>query len=429
MHRTILVFVGTAASVMLAALPAGAWDLEDIQVHGFVNQSFIQTTENNVFTLESTDGSWDWFEAAVNLTTEPTDNLRIGLQLYARELGEDGNGKVVIDWANGDYRWRDWLGLRAGKNKLPAGLYNEVRDADMARPSILLPQGMYPEILRDFINSYLGAEVYGTIALGSTSDLSYQVYTGVQDLDDAYAIQRFTELGAAAGLRNLPFELDEAGYSISNLEVDHEYVRGFALRWSTPLQGLRIGASGSQSKADFSSTTTYTGWTNNMPVSIALRSDTSYDQDWSTQYSIDYRRGPLYLAGECYHAKTITGTTISGLPFPLPARPATGTRVLAYYGQAAYRFNELFQLSGYYSVFYPDAHDKTGDRFAATGQPDYLAWTKDLSLTARFDLSRHLLLKLEAHSLDGAAITSSLDNPDGVERDWEMYIARITFYF
>ncbi len=43
--------------------------------------------------------------------------LRVGVQFLSRDLGETGNNEVEVDWAYGDYRFRNWLGIRAGKMK------------------------------------------------------------------------------------------------------------------------------------------------------------------------------------------------------------------------------------------------------------------------------------------------------------------------
>jgi hypothetical protein len=93
---------------------------------------------------------------------------------------------VVIDWAFGDYRWKDQLGFRAGKVKLPYGLYNEGRDVDMLRTSIFLPQSIYNERMRDFILAYEGAGAYGSLASG-IGGFDYHVFGGTLNVPDAGA--------------------------------------------------------------------------------------------------------------------------------------------------------------------------------------------------------------------------------------------------
>jgi len=419
--------------IAAAASSVGAFDLGDIEIHGFVSSTGTKTTDNNVFTLNSVDGSLDWFEAGINFNIEPVEGLRIGMQLYSRTLGEQGNSNVVIDWATGDYRLRDWIGFRIGKNKLTYGLYNTTRDADMTRPNILLPQGMYSENLRDLVNAYLGGEIYGSIPLGSNSDLEYQVFYGTQDLDDAFIVQRFMEKGAAAGANFLPFPLQEVTYNTDSIKADMDYIFGGALRWNTPLDGLLFGVTYQQSEATFSSRTVYHGWMEQgpalVPISFATTADTDYDQKNSYALSGEYRRNRLTVAAEYWETSTMTTNVLGGLPFPTPPMAPITQDSLSYYGQVAYRLAKWLELSGYYSVYYPDKHDKDGDRYAMSGLPASQAWSKDLTISARFDITRYWLFKIEGHFVDGTASVEPLDNPQGVTDDYTMVLGRFTFFF
>ena len=62
--------------------------------------------------------------------------------------------------------------------KKPAGLYNETRDVDMLRTSILLPQGVYNDSWRDATLSITGFGLYGTFDLSSAGAVNYQVQVG-----------------------------------------------------------------------------------------------------------------------------------------------------------------------------------------------------------------------------------------------------------
>src|SRR5687768_171548 len=135
--------VGLVSGWLLPA-PAQAqgWGAE-VEVHGFVSQGAVLSTGND-YLVRSQRGSVEFFEAGLNLSTEVADRLRVGIQLFARDLGSLGDYSAKVDWAYLDYRWRRWLGLRAGRIKLPFGLYNEFSDIDSARLPILLPQSVYP---------------------------------------------------------------------------------------------------------------------------------------------------------------------------------------------------------------------------------------------------------------------------------------------
>src|SRR5690606_23782908 len=110
-----------------------------VQIHGFASEgAFISTA--NEYIGESSRGSLELFEAGINVSSEITDKLRAGVQLYARAFGQYRDLPPRLDWAFLDYRHERWLGLRAGVIKMPFGLYNEYADIDASRLPILLPQ-------------------------------------------------------------------------------------------------------------------------------------------------------------------------------------------------------------------------------------------------------------------------------------------------
>jgi len=101
-----------------------------------------------------------------------------------------------------------------------------------------------------------------------------------------------------------------------------------------------------------------------------------------------------------------------------------------YYGAVSYRFCDWFEMGTYYSVFYYDRNDKDGNLFAAAfGQPNFVGWQKDWTVSARFDLSEYITIKLETHFIDGAANMFQFENPQGLERDSVLYAAKCSFNF
>jgi hypothetical protein len=112
----------------LGAAAAAAQSLDDlnIQIHGYATQGFLYTTQNNIFTTSSSNGSPAWTEAVLNVTAQPIPKLRIGVQARYFLLGNFGNA-ITLDWAAADYKANDKFGVRFGKVKTPSGLYNEFR--------------------------------------------------------------------------------------------------------------------------------------------------------------------------------------------------------------------------------------------------------------------------------------------------------------
>ena len=150
-----------ASAVFAPVVPAHAD--ADVEIHGFVSQGYIKTTKENQYPVgNSGEGSYNFNDFGINFARRVAPRLRVGLQLFAQDRGNFGNDKITVDWAYGDYRHKDWLGVRVGKVKIPLGLYNESRDNDALRNPILLPQGLYSDYFRDVTNSILGAGIYGT---------------------------------------------------------------------------------------------------------------------------------------------------------------------------------------------------------------------------------------------------------------------------
>jgi hypothetical protein len=149
-----------------------------VEVHAFVGQGFLLTKDNNYIDGNSSHGTVQLSDVGLNVTKTMGDKLRFGMQLFAQDFGTSGTYVPTVDWAYGDYRFTDWLGIRLGRVKIPFGLYNEVNDIDSARTFILLPQGMYPLSYRQYLFAQTGGEVYGYLRMGRAGALDYHLYGG-----------------------------------------------------------------------------------------------------------------------------------------------------------------------------------------------------------------------------------------------------------
>lgn len=421
----------TAAAVFgLAATPAPAQTVGGLTFHGFVGQGYLNSTDNNWLAVPTEDGSFAFTEAALNFNVEPIPRLRIGAQFFAQDLGATGNSRVILDWAVGDYRFNDAIGVRAGKVKMPVGLYNIVRDTPMARVEIVMPTGIYPLSQRDFVNAVQGFDVYGTIGLGEGGAVDYEAWVGTLDVDESHFVLQSAEEGARALLPALG--LEQGDVLVDNPQVDIKYVVGGTIDWRTPVTGLRLKASINNSDIDGVYASTYTGFQSagpvSIPVSFTTRTSTSFQQDYSVIASAEYRRGGLRLAGEYHVVKANVEAVISGLPVSVP--PVTTVQEEeSWYVQAAYRFNPTWEISGYYSEYYPDKNDKDGTGLVLQGRPAYGAWLKQWNAVARVDVNTHWLLKVEIDVFDGAATVSPVDNPDGIEQDWALFALQTVVHF
>jgi hypothetical protein len=377
-----------------------------IDIHGFVSQGAFLSTEND-YIGRSERGSVEFFEAALNASSQLTDRLRAGVQLFTRDLGPIGNYALQLDWGYLDYRWRDWLGMRAGRIKLPYGLYNEFGDVDAARLPILLPQGIYPLRNRDILLAHTGVSIYGERSLGRAGAIDYQLLAGTI----------FVDRNSRALVITGPFELEE---------VDNKYVAGGQVFWRLPISGLRLGAS--YLHTDFKFHIRTDPLTASQLIAAELVPpdfDGTFvlgqrDVDLAIG-SIEYIRGDLLVSGEYSRWWYRNSSTI---PLAVPESDEDNER---FYGMLAYRLTRRFEAGAYYSFLFVDADDRDGSRFPES----HRAYQKDLAVTLRLDVNDFWLWKLEAHYIDGTAelIDDDPMDPGNLAEHWGLYLVKTTVTF
>lgn len=442
--RSISSGVLVAAGVMLllgaVAGPTQAADLDDnVFLHGFVSQGYLNTSDNDYLVTRSIHGTAAFTEAAITLTAIPMDRLRVGIQFLGRNFGDTGNDQVLIDWAFGDYRWKDQLGFRAGKVKMPFGLYNEGRDVDMLRTSIFLPQSIYNEKMRDFILAYEGAGAYGNFDMHGVGELDYHVYVGTlnvpdtstgfwtdifsstaQDLEPIVGLVVDDEYGNPAGTAEASFR------SMDDVGVTFPWIYGGAVNWYTPLTGLRLGTAAMVGRYNIQTVLRFDVNIPDDPDAIPpnngvgyhpfdIEVDETHEIDHIATFSAEYVRNDLTLAAEYYHDEFDNNST------------------RGWYVLAGNRFSRLLSLSVYYSDAEPLGGGNVIRDLEALSLPDYYGWQKDLTISSRFDLTDFWLFKLEYHFINGVALTQprTLEEnlADPMKQHWGMFAAKTTFHF
>jgi len=384
---TRLLLAGLAAAV-LAQRPASAAELSlvgqlpSLDVHGFISQGFLLTSAND-YLAESSRGSFEFSEVGLNFTLPATDRLTLGVQIFSRKLGPLGDYRATFDWYYLDYHWKDWLGVRAGRVKLPFGLYNDVSDIDAARTAVLLPPSIYPAQNRDFLLAQTGVEAYGYTRLGSAGALDYRLYAGTIFLDVK----------------------PQPGSPFTVVDLNVPYVAGGRVQW-LPIDGLRLGGSLQFLRLD----------TDLLAPSgsgrVALRIPATL---WVA--SAEYAVQDFLLAAE--YSRWLVKTESSN-PSLFPEGSTTSERA---YVLASYRVNSWLQAGTYYSRLVPDVDRRT---FPAGMQHDF-------ALTLRFDVNRYWLIKAEGHYMRGTAgLSPSLNDNrplSALTPDWALFAVKTTAYF
>lgn len=361
-----------------------------VQVHGFASQGFAYSNQNNYLTMKTSQGSFAFTDGGVNMSTSLTDKLRVGAQAYSRNMGELGNGRVMVDWVLVDYKFNDWIGVRAGKVKTVLGLYNDSQDLSFLHTWAILPQSLYSLDLRGTNIAHIGADLYGTIRLKNLGLLSYTAYAGKtpEDPTGGYAY----------------------GFKQSNIFVKSYGGRviGGDLRWNpSGVEGLTLGTSyvdqvivGEGSR----------------PVTPAHKLGIFYEKsakNYMNQYYVQYARGGLRLEGE--YRRFWRDQVVLNL-----GSRSTDNR--GYYIAAAYRPLKQLEVGSYWSRY--------SNWMVDTSLPGNHIYDKVIA--AKIDLNRYWSVKVEGHFIDGtnAAVITGLKgfytnvNPQGLQATTNLLVIR-----
>jgi len=368
-----------------------------VQFHGFASQGFVYTSDNNWLSMGSASGSGAMTDMGANVSTAITDKLRIGAQVYDRNLGHLGQWHPTLDWAYADYRFTDWLGVRAGKVKTVSGLYNDTQDMDFLRPFALLPQGVYPTAIREVTIAHKGGDIYGHISLGGKNgSLQYTAFAGERD-DSKY--------GGYFYLEQTPPPVLVLN-SISALQY------GGDLRWNTPIKGLLVGVSRfSESNEGDGQFDAGAGF---MPFSQSSKAD------WNNQFYGQYIHNKFEVEAE-YRRSWIDEFLYSGAE-------EVQTNAKAWYVAGSYRVFRWLQVASYYSDL--NVQSPIGPFGNSNG------YIHDKDVTLRFDANRYLNFKLEGHFMDGVGVPGvypggffGIDNPNGLKPGTNAVVVKTNFNF
>ena len=397
-------FLIGAMALTLGTVPVTAQSLEDlnIQIHGYATQGFLYTTQNNILTTNSSDGSPAWTEAVVNITSQPIPKLRIGVQGRYFLLGNVGNA-ITLDWAAADYKASDYFGVRFGKVKTPSGLFNDIQDIDPSYIWALLPQTIYPLMSRNSLLAHYGGVVYGTFKLGAKGGkLEYRGWGGERVLPgtDGYFLNQ-TETGTT-----LPNGLGGI-------------TTGIALHWRTPLKGLMVGASNARDNiwsAGLIQSVNVGGG-----VVIPFHGTETLNKFNSPSFFAKYEKDKWMLAAEQSRLpvsglEVIPAAAVSA-PFRFDPR--------SWYGMVSYKVTGKL-TAGVYDT-------QSFNHQAPLGQGRFL---KDWAINAHYDFSQFFYAKVEQHFYDGALVgydvtmnppTASL--PTGLQTNTRLTVLKIGVSF
>jgi hypothetical protein len=363
-----------------------------LQIHGFLTQAYVRTTENRFFG-DSEDGSLEFRELGINSSYRFNPNLMASAQLLSRVAGEMYDGSLTVDYAQLDYQFlpseQTRLGLIAGRYKNPFGLYNDTRDVAATRPGIFMPQVVYWDRVRNMVLSNDGLQLYGELD-SEMHRFKLQLIAGKTPID-----------------KNVEQTYLHPSLSPSLKQDGLTYGGRLLYEWDGGR--VRLSASNALLQLD--------GETNILPpgkVDIEYMIFSAQYNEGPWRLTTEYMREPLDFAG--------FGDLLD----------AADTTVDGYYLQGDYRLHEDWELMLRYEESHYNKDDRDGSKSSQiSGLVPHYHYSKMSTLGLLWEPSEALMIRAEFSRVDGTIFLSILDEPviNDTSKNWNLFSLLVSYSF
>ncbi len=363
------------------------------EAHGFATQNFVLTSENQFFG-DSESGSFEFFEIGINGHWQATDRLTFSAQVTARDAGKTDDGNPRLDYGFLDYRLYNSdtysAGIRLGRAVNAQGLYNSTRDVAKTRPSIILPQSIYFDTLRNLALSSDGIYFYQDLFRGAhefSTQFSY-IEPRADDPDlEPIVLSSFR-----------PGRFEGSSSWLANFLYDYDFGK------------IRLGITATQLNTDYISRSD-PFLTNGEFIFSPIIFSAQYQTERVT-FSAEYmrRRSELKNLGAPFDGK-LNGS--------------------GYYIQTQYRINNEWSVYTRFDNLTSDDSDRFGDIFEQnTGLSGDTRYAKDFMIGARWDINQNWLISAEYHDVEGRGWLSLLETPaNNGSRYWDLFLMSVSTRF
>jgi hypothetical protein len=332
------------ASTIVALTPGAARAQDDrLSIHGSANIGYGKTDGLPYFGLNQ-DGTSDYRAVALQFGYKVSDNDRVVTQLLHRKFGTSPLNAITPDiepiWAFVEHRFDNGFTVKAGRNPLPRGLFNEVRFIGTLLPFYRVGNAVYGETLENID----GVVVRKPFQLGGGWSLDSYLFGGGYDLK----AQIPTSTGNAV------------------IKIRNENSIGAQLWLSTPIKGVRVGSFVQSYKST---------------PSAALPEAQRPSRTVTALYSAEGVFSKAFVRGEL--------TTFDG-------KDNSYVKFKSYYAQAGITPTEKVTLA----VEYDGGNNNIS--FAPAPLPNLdLPLNKEFALGVTYKPSASVAFKLEGHKVDG----------------------------
>lgn len=375
------------------------------QLNGFASQGVIDA--DSTFIDEDKDISFDVREIALNGQYQALPRFRVSSQIQYREVGDlDPSDGIELDHLLADWMFYSdgiqELGIRLGRIKNSVGIYNDTRDIPFARPSIILPQSMYSEALRDQYLRLDGGELYGSHLLGGVA-LSWGLAAGTSDYSEQ-------------AIRNITGDL------VKGSMKSNDHVRGH-IQLSLP-NSLDLYAS----YLDYS-------YSLEADLNPMLPSRAEIDHwvlggQWSIdRFEVTAEYSEIDLKMDL-PIGIVSGPSVMGIVNGDLAQTSQ-----SYYLQGRYHLDDQWAMFIRYDMLHLDKNDKYGKEpimDALDIRSGLYSYSKTRSLGVSWQPTADWLLMVEYHYVTGYAWVPPLFEPNsanGQDEDWSMIAGQVAYRF
>ena len=457
---------------------AQAYDISDNwHINGFIAQSAIHTDGNNFFGETENAISTDFFEAGLVLNGNITQKLKFSTQVLARKAGENDDGHPKIDYGFFAYdlvdnaRWN--TGFRLGRIPSQVGLYNATRDVPFTRPSILLPQSIYGETIRNSRFAHDGVQWYGEWRQELNRIIwhvdYYQPLTDGNEMDDIFLVplpgdidaerswmsQLIYEWDGGTGRIALTYNLTKYTYQITGQDLaNFSDSFGFELA----LQSFDIeGIIDSIAEIDPARKDLILNIINNLDNDLSFAQIIDSTQLMFDRAGFDFdltsRIAPfleaINISGDVEMPTTLLSTQYNWQRFTLSAEYMrrdiktngfdefeylnTTIKQEGYFAQLVYHLAPKWDLLLRHDRFYFNRNDHNGENFQKLlpGMPSHRAYAIDTTLGLSWHINSQFMTRFEWHNIEGTAWLPVQNNPSPLdtEKYWNMLALQIAFRF
>jgi hypothetical protein len=376
-------------------------DSKRFKLHGFVSQGIIDANDSN-FVNDNGKPSAELTEVGLNATYQLTESLRVAGQIVYLD-----GGNRYAKGARVDYALLDWAAFNneklqaniyVGRFKNNHWLYSSSRDVPFARPSIILPQSVYFDGLRDISVGSDGVASKVSYNLAKYGDLDWQISYGVSPI----STKQVTNL------------LSEFAQGSANQEYDAQT----SLYWHPEFSAWRFGISLLDSKFAYKQANTST-------------ESLLFDSDFTFQL---YTLNALYegeiweFSAEFYQQRFMMDGFYS-TTFKLDNIGQ------GFYLQTRYKLSQRLTLLARYEDFYLNKEDKKGQQLEQNSNgsiPYYFGFHQDTTLGLHYDITSNFAVRAEYHWVKGAGRLSPIALPNTVLNNseaWQMWAVQLMYWF